>query len=985
MREVPVIKHPEVRNASEVPKLEMQEAQTAEQVYYDWKVKHEEMFSIFDETKQHLSNEELSTYMPPQVEGSDFETEEDARAFQAEMGVLVSLQEAVRSRKGRDILFADFKVLQQQCPTILVDVLHGAILKEELKKMEQTDEDGLVAGDKERATQVRTDLQEKAELKTIGKLTGLEYQLSLRFDPLLRETEAISEDELLLIKAYQQANRGDVKQAIRNIRAMKEGIGAGKAARSGDVVIRPAAVAKKYGSDTAQVNASAKRLELVTRKRLKRDFKFGVEQTYDETQNFVDHDLVSAYVNYHREMEVLYRALNKGEIVETAYVKEIIERAMPALKKNPPTIVYFTGDYGTGKTALARHIARYHVGKEPIVVAGSKHTDPDAFLDRFQIRKLSSRESLNLIRQEMGIEKEISGDLPIGDIISEIIGDKKTLREQVTDKVLRDQYNRELLLKTGEWFDEKKYQKYAKEQKDKLSKEVVDDIEEQVDTLFGNPVQGRYVLGYMYQAMMEGRPLILDEANALSPEVLISFNDLLTRKIGERIATKADIKNFKIRSGYCVMWTGNIGERFDKRARASYELDAAAFSRVIPIQMRYLPQQDAVANMTGLLERLESDKLSEKAFSGDTEMLEFVKRSKGQAKADQIFQVLLVKLLNDRLGAELLVKDGDRSSTFKDLYRLSMGARLIMNLFEGKVGADHFPSLPNMDRLVGDGTGQSLASELKKANLTMRELLDQVVGEYRDYGMSMDLEYYLWKYVKRYDQYPKEQAIIYAVLTKAGFFPETQGWPDYKRCTDIKEFSAAMDFDPVTGKAGKRVEKYKKIQQNGESISLLNVEGGGYHLEYFSSVEMLQLLFGYLPARRQAEYKSIGEVIRKEKRSAKAHEDLSPEEVARYKDMFVTMGEIIDGMNGSYWKTAAEVTEFRNMLRSFRLRELSEKMKTDPMAAEELVEEIDKFYNTLIDLHERMGKIDAKTAAKAKALGTREKGRFLSGLMSGKK
>jgi MoxR-like ATPase len=686
-------------------------------------------------------------------------------------------------------------------------------------------------------------------------------------------------------------------------------------------------------------------------------------ETYEKTGNIVDKDFITAYVNYYREMKYMHELLVKGKIVETGYVKDIIEEAMRVLKKNPPTIVYFHGDFGTGKTTLAIHIAKTRFGKEPIIVSGSKYLDPERFTEEFKIQKLESVDFFNQIAKDLGEEVSLKENASIEEIISALVGKKNDLREKIIENFLREDYIHSL---GGKKFNEKEFKDYVDKNKDKIPEQKLKDLDEQLDNLFSNQVQGRYVLGAMYICMKEGCPLIIDEANAISPDVLIAFNDLLTKKIGEKIKVRSDEKEIQIKEGYCIIWTGNTGERY-KYARFN-DMDPAAYSRIVPIKVEYLPQSREVNNMQQLMERLELDNLSDKTFKNEEEILNFVKESKEKAGSDQIFQVLLLKLLNDRLGAELLVRKDDRYSIFKDLYRLSVGARIIMDMFEGR--AENLPKFPNLEKIIGSNDPTVLMKKLKKSNLTMRDLIDNIIGGYLNEGQSMDIEYYAFKFVKKYNMYPEEQAILYAILQKTGMFSPQEGWPDYQKIKtgDQKEaltqFQKMINFDPV-----KKVKKYKKVNKNGDYVSLLDTNGE-YEYNYISSLEALQLLFGYLPPRKKEEYENI---LKKQKESLKENEiDV------KKKELLDSIKDAREALSARFFKTALEAEMFLIEIKKLKL---SDAKFIENSTEEEFLAEVDKFNEMLLSVLLSSGNISKENLKKARAMDPESKIKFLRSLL----
>lgn len=113
-----------------------------------------------------------------------------------------------------------------------------------------------------------------------------------------------------------------------------------------------------------------------------------------------------------------------------------------------------------------------------------------------------------------------------------------------------------------------------------------------------------YFMGPIYQAMEEGRIIILDEMNAIPHDTLISLNHILTRKPGDTITIQQDSgKIITVKDGYGFIATGNLpNERGSFGYQGRQELDVAFLDRFSKIEDDYLPQstlhsrQDALAS-----------------------------------------------------------------------------------------------------------------------------------------------------------------------------------------------------------------------------------------------------------------------------------------------------------------------------------------------------------------------------------------------------
>lgn len=948
----PLLTHPEVREAEE--RGELIEPIEAERLAYEFKVTMEELHVIADMVGEYVKysdlvqseyfrnihrDEELLKKIKTQLsQGKSYEEknikedllqeylntvpevdrEEAERSFNIHF--LIVRAEELEVPNKIQIRLEDLILLWQVDQKGLMQLIWDRIKLSQESKIMTVEKSHSSDTDEEKESGKNSDSVDSIKAQTMGQSFKLGLLLISHFTRLIHRISGFTKDQTKSIRAYGHASSEEIRNAIREISQLQKGILAANISKTPEIVMGSRELANIYEVEPSEVDELSGWLQEFYKNSFGEEITLGVEDIHDEHQDAVDKDFLTSYVNYRQELRSLYYLLNKGRIVETDYIRELIERALPELQKNPPTIVYFHGDFGTGKTALAIHIARTRLGKEPIIVSGSKFLDPERFTEEFRIQKLPINEFLMKLYKDMGQDKTIDDDTSITDIITDLVGSRDEMRQKILDGY-REQYKTE-----------------------DVPDQFLEDTEKQLDSLFSNQVQGRYVMGAMFSAMEEGRPLIIDEANAISPEVLIAFNDLLTKKIGETIHTRTDKADFKIKEGYCIMWTGNTGERY-KNARFN-NLDPASYSRVTPIEVRYLPNSDTYNSINADIERLDLQRISEITYEG-TDVETFVKDMRNQATNDQIFQVLVTRLLNRRLGAELLVKSDDRYSIFKDLYRLAVGARMIMDLFEGSVDPKNFPPL-GVSGIVGADETATLRQTLQHANLSMRELMDNIVGGYLDSGCNMDIEYYLWKFVERFDDKPKEQVIIYAILRKAQFFTD-EGWPEYSDISGdgaIEEFKKRMSIDPLNS-----IEKYKRIRKNGAFTTLLET-GGEYTLQYFSSIEMLQIVFGYLPPRKTEEYERIG---RKVTESRSIH--LEDEQMMRLVNQIL---EIIPRVaNIENYETSEDCEKVINKLKELPI---ADKVKRDAMDDAEFLKGVNEFYDTLIRFAEGSGIIDEKTA-----------------------
>lgn len=945
MRPVPVMPSPELKGERE--QSQVAEALEAEQLAYNYKFETEEMLSIFDEARENLTYENIVkskyfTDLPPDLQANIQRHLEQAQSADPRNKIL------------HNILHEDFDAILGADRRLLFKFIAGSLKNLEHNRAKKTQSE----------TKVNSrEAEQEIKQRIAGKLIRLAHLIGVRYQKLENSLAAYTDEEQTQIDNYYQGVLPDITDdeqgILKRVRTMRTGIGVAKASKNEESLRSASETAKIFSADKGLIEELNQEIEEILQKDLGLKVEFGTEEQYDEFGNLVNKDNLAAYVNYHREMANLYKLLERGQIVETDAVKKYIEEAMSSLTKVPPTVVYFHGDFGTGKTAMATHIARTRLKSEPVIVSGSKFLDPDRFTEEFRLSQVNNVDFLNEINSRLGFTNKIDQQSPDDIIVAHRAELRQELEKRAMDNHQRDEY---LYQVGGEQnFNQADFEKFSSSQR--VNTEYLDNLRKEIDGLMDNPVQGRYILGAMYLAMKEGRPLIIDEANAISPDVLIAFNDLLTKKSGQNIQARAG--DFTVKEGFCVMWTGNTGDRY-KVARYN-DMDPASYSRIHPIQVEYLPQSQELSSINQLLGRLDLDQLAEQLFSSRAEALEFVKDSKSKAKNDQIFQVLLVKLLNRRLGAQLLVPNDDRYAVFKDTYRLSMGARIIMDMFEKN--ADKLPKLQLLEGIFDASEPSSIMEKLNKANLTMRELIDNIMGQYLDEGTNMDIEYYAYKYVRKYDQYPEQQAIIYAVLNKVGFFKDN-GWPTLtsvpgkNEAEKLKNFQNLIHIDPIT-----TVNKYKKIDQNGDMVSLLNTKGQ-YHLEYFSSLETLQMLFGYLPPKTKKQYENIQAIHEERQRSSADQSQLEKQRLEKISFIKEVTGVL--SSDRAFFNKSEEIKSFAEQVKSFHFNQpgwLDPKQVPD----EQWDAELDRFHSLILDWLVAKKKISAEERQRADQQGAEAK------------
>jgi hypothetical protein len=149
-----------------------------------------------------------------------------------------------------------------------------------------------------------------------------------------------------------------------------------------------------------------------------------------------------------------------------------------------------------------------------------------------------------------------------------------TLKEKVLDTIIdKSAIKKEIMseIDQGEKTDEEKEQ---------LKQEI-----EQLD-LDKYHIFTKYHAKGLIKAMHDGVPLIIDEMNAIRPEVLIGLNHYFTRKVGEKITLPNGLGSFEIKEGFCILATGNDKEANTKKEmyEGRYKIDESLINRMSVIE-----------------------------------------------------------------------------------------------------------------------------------------------------------------------------------------------------------------------------------------------------------------------------------------------------------------------------------------------------------------------------------------------------------------
>jgi len=434
-----------------------------------------------------------------------------------------------------------------------------------------------------------------------------------------------------------------------------------------------------------------------------------------------------AYYGLHLEQLKKYKEdMDNGIIVETPYVKEQAEKIVSSLSAGQATFIY--GHLGSGKTELAMHVARNYILKDRPDLEKKANGELAKWVAENPDASVSEQEEKR--KQFEKIHKGavvISGSKHLS--LSEFYGHQILKLGEKGEKE-----SRELVEKVNAEFKtwEKKNSKATEEEKNRIHNSMVAAfIQNKSGTV------SDFYLGPIYQAMEEGRPVIIDEVNAIPHEVLISLNHILTRRVGDTIPVQQNSGSMvTIKEGFCIIMTGNLNTRKDVETYTDRkELDPAFLSRLDQIEHDYMPQRT-----DGMLEN-------------------------DAGPDNQLFQIMLAIVMDKHGNIE--VPKGE----MRKLWNLALAARETQEVFSGK-----------LSHKFKQGGGAGLpASEILKKNVASIRAVDRIVSSWVKSGTEFELDYYVWdKYISNASD-PMERALLYQMFREKGFFDGAE-WdknPDY--------------------------------------------------------------------------------------------------------------------------------------------------------------------------------------------------------------
>ncbi len=484
-----------------------------------------------------------------------------------------------------------------------------------------------------------------------------------------------------------------------------------------------------------------------------------------------------------------------GNIIETPYVKAKLD--LIDSFNGRPTFIH--GELGSGKTELAKHACRKKYGET--------YADSELWLEEWEKRNPRPSDPKEAEKWHEEGRKQAAEPLLISGHKNIDISDFFGSKEMSAQEALPPEKLAAMIEDTV-----RKVSAEREARGEKLSAAEEQDIRDIGKEQTKNPVVVKTVIGLFYKAMQEGRPIIIDELNAIPHTALIAINDLLTLKPGAKVTPlMPGIKPFRVAEGFRVFGTGNWKPEDGKAYFGRQGLDAAFLSRFAVVDYDYLPQR--TTGLTATQDR----KIEQK-----------------EKEENELYDIMVASLLEKNLGLRA------PRGTLEKLEALATSARIIQNIFsEKEEGEVEFDWRTRNKKLKQKDV-------LRENVLSIRHLIPILKNWKRD-GFRYQLEDYILKdYLERSQSaHPSEKLLIYGILQNAQggrLFRTEDGWPEYSLVDEKKE-RAVLDLS-----AGAKMFGHSKDSALEKSETIMDAS---IETEYIPPKKIVEKVFGRFPARRK--------------------------------------------------------------------------------------------------------------------------------------
>lgn len=320
-------------------------------------------------------------------------------------------------------------------------------------------------------------------------------------------------------------------------------------------------------------------------------------------------------------------------------------------------------------------------------------------------------------------------------------------------------------------------------------------------------------LQWLAKAMANGVPLILDEINGISPEVLLWLNHYFTRRVWQTISLWNWFAPITIKKGFCIICTWNDKNENSKimRYQGRYDIDESLLNRMYRVCKWYYKQdtsEEEYNNRNEKIEKQEEEIKSQIEYMNENElywvilMLCFNKKSNDKNFNEISEESLLKKMINtETTGFELIKEsfkwnesfDVSKKQVFNELKSLAKFIHYVQEVYQW-----HTVMLSGKE-----------SPKLKSSPFSMRQLVDIIQDWKTD---TKSLWYHLYNdYIKQIPPENEDRYRIYRFAQESWFIdPEThieKNSEDISRMTDFLERKQNEEFHSLANTRNAQIKE----------------------------------------------------------------------------------------------------------------------------------------------------------------------------------
>lgn len=435
-----------------------------------------------------------------------------------------------------------------------------------------------------------------------------------------------------------------------------------------------------------------------------------------------------------------HEEIKKGDLVKTPYTQRIAERVERNLEHTRHSFIY--GPPGTGKTELAMNVARTFLieqsaRKEALKESEiyAKNNPNTTFQERQQYLGRIYRENKKQFEQAYYDGDETarkmfsplfvpgSNDLTTADLYQD-----KTLRLSTPNEKTYTEHLNEVKKLEDEWRE--KHPNASQEDIANARQRILEIYKLKNHQAFGTEVAT--IIRPLYQGIKEGKPVVIDEINSIPAGILISLNDLLTKKPGQSCNIPG-VGPVEIHPGFAVIATGNLSSE-SVNYHGTNELNPALLSRFDVFEYNYLPMS-----------------IEDPSFSKQYDR-----------KKNELFHVAIAHLVDKKGHLQL----PDMEDSLDKIFALCQLASETQLIYENR--------LIDKDFGLKSHSGDKITVNLDDSVISIRNLLNIIDAWHR--GRNGTIDQALWNgYISTLTN-ADDQNLIIALARRHNFFSDSEGW-----------------------------------------------------------------------------------------------------------------------------------------------------------------------------------------------------------------